>query len=366
MQRPILLLATLLAGFAVVAAFTTGDRGYAAQRTDELVLVLDVPGREPIQAQFVITAKNERDAMQTALNAALDLVPGATVTPLEAAHSHNDGEGRVTAQWAPWGWHWDADELPLPVVYNPEAAPAGFTPADVAAALAVWSNAPGSSFSFAYGGETSLTTSMDLTGPDGSNVIAWKDIPCDPGCVLGVTTKSFTTHEADIVLNANPKANLGDGSGDTVDSFSVLVHEAGHMLGLEHSCPIFGPCSDDEVDAVMYYAYGGSLRQLGADDIAGLSHLYPESPATGAIGGAVEVISVEVAAGWNLVASPTGRIENLAAGLSCVEVVYSLDSDGWATWVRGVPARLQTLNSIEPGTAVWVYSSDTCAATITP
>lgn len=365
MSRHVLLLATILTGVSLLGAFMFPGSGSSAERTDELVLVIDVPGREPFEAQFIVRADNDVDTMQTALNAALDLAPGATITTSQAATTER-APGSVTAQWAPWGWRWDASELPLQVVYNPSDAPAGFTGADAAGALATWSNVPGSSFAFAYSGETSLTTSMDVTGPDGVNVIAWKHIDCNPGCVLGVTTKSFTSHEADIVLNTNPKANLGTGANGTVDTTSVLVHEAGHLLGLEHSCPIFGPCSDAEIEAVMFYAYGGALRQPGPDDIDGLTLLYPALPGSGVIGDALPALTVSLESGWNLVTMPTGQVAPLVNGLSCVDAVYSLGGAGWSTWIRGLPAPLQTLTTTEPGSAVWVYSSAACAASIQP
>lgn len=54
----------------------------------------------------------------------------------------------------------------------------------------------------------------------------------------------------------------GDGE---YDFFTVALHELGHSLGLGHS-PVFG--------SVMYWQYGGALRTLTADDIAGIQAIY--------------------------------------------------------------------------------------------
>lgn len=364
MTRAVLLLATFLAGIPAVVGFTSGHSTYAAGNVDELVLTIDVPGGQPIEAQFIVSAGSDQDALATALNAALQLVPGGTVYPPEAAKT--SGDGRVTAAWAPWGWTWDATELPVPVLYNPAGAPAGVGPAEVRAALATWTAVPASSFAFDYAGETDTTTSMDVSGPDGLNVIAWKNLECSPGCVLGVTTRSFTSHEGDIVLNSNPRANLGDGSGDTVDSFSVVLHESGHLLGLEHSCPIFGPCSDAERAAVMFYAYGGERRGLQPDDIAGLETLYPAGDAANAVGESYPAVSIALVEGWNLVTLPGGSIDPLVEGLSCVDAVYSLGGAGWSRWIRGAPAQIQTLGVAAPGSAVWVHATGACGASIVP
>lgn len=55
-----------------------------------------------------------------------------------------------------------------------------------------------------------------------------------------------------------------DGTGG-YDFESVVLHELGHSLGLDHS-----PVSD----SVMYPYYTGIIRALTADDIAGMQELY--------------------------------------------------------------------------------------------
>ena len=49
------------------------------------------------------------------------------------------------------------------------------------------------------------------------------------------------------------------------DFYTVALHELGHSLGLDHSA---------ELGSVMYTSYGGALRTLTADDIAGIEAIY--------------------------------------------------------------------------------------------
>jgi len=68
--------------------------------------------------------------------------------------------------------------------------------------------------------------------------------------------------------------NPADASGTTsgIDLFTVLLHELGHALGLEHST---------NSQSVMFGTYSGAHRILSADDIAGIQYLYGPQPATG-------------------------------------------------------------------------------------
>ena len=109
------------------------------------------------------------------------------------------------------------------------------------------------------------------SGPDGENVVSWASLPCEVGCVLGITSKG-AAREVDMLLNSNPDAVQQMGTEATLDWRTVILHELGHMAGLEHSCPVpFGPCTAAEATAVMYWAYTGTLRKLAPDDIAGLA-----------------------------------------------------------------------------------------------
>lgn len=93
--------------------------------------------------------------------------------------------------------------------------------------------------------------------------------------------------EADILFNDldfawSTSAATGGASRDVE---AVAIHELGHLTGLLHVCEDDGrdgapACASDAAfdDAVMYPFYRGTdARVLGADDAAGICHLYPSS-----------------------------------------------------------------------------------------
>jgi len=59
-----------------------------------------------------------------------------------------------------------------------------------------------------------------------------------------------------------------DVSGDrSIDFYTVVLHEMGHALGLGHS-------ADEDSVMALYSVRGGALRDLSADDIAGIQAIY--------------------------------------------------------------------------------------------
>ena len=80
-------------------------------------------------------------------------------------------------------------------------------------------------------------------------------------------------HEVDIILNAQYfKWGTGDTiAADEMDIESILVHELGHALGLNHV---------GDKKAIMYtYAQKGVIaRDVQPDDLTQLVYLYPPPP----------------------------------------------------------------------------------------
>jgi hypothetical protein len=179
--------------------------------------------------------------------------------------------------------------------YNPAGDPtggAGLTA--VLHAEQTWSRVAGSSFRFHDGGLTDRTPSLAVGGEcpgaaarhlDGFNDIGW--CPISWAAAYAATIFDPYTAEAiesDIVITTEPhemytgrKLTWSDVTGgDQLDVESMVLHELGHTVGLDHS---------DDPDSVMYWAmmlfpdYFYTHRTLTATETDAVRALYPIHPA---------------------------------------------------------------------------------------
>jgi hypothetical protein len=185
----------------------------------------------------------------------------------------------------------------------------------VTTALASWGNAsltvggsPCTDFTFVPG----ASTNQIAVGNDGVNLIVFRKGLCAPGQIptaanncwphgdgttIALTTTSFDPvtgriSDADVeVYAAGPGGgkNLTCASSATgVDIQSVLTHEAGHMLGLDHVCTNeFGPaynqppwCPTGQSPVMSPQVGSVSDRMLAPDDVNGVCTIYPKNAAT--------------------------------------------------------------------------------------
>jgi Matrixin/Carboxypeptidase regulatory-like domain len=167
-------------------------------------------------------------------------------------------------------------------------------------ATATWSGVESAALRFAFQG----MTSAPAEGIDGKTTFGFIDRP-DLDRVLAATSFLIDTTtgeiaEADIFFNSRFAFSVApNGQADRVDLESVVLHELGHLLGLGHSAigetersgngsrRVIG--SGSVMFPIAMTAGATADRVLQADDIAGISDLYPAPPTldTGGIVGRV-------------------------------------------------------------------------------
>lgn len=129
-----------------------------------------------------------------------------------------------------------------------------------------WTRVSCTDLELTYRGATSRTPTVE----DRNSTVGWIESGWRfDANAIGVTQPQFGASivEADMSMNAvNFTWITGPGSGDDVNTYSIVLHEAGHYLGLDHS---------SDRTAAMYFAYSGGTAVLGDDDELGICSLYP-------------------------------------------------------------------------------------------
>lgn len=149
----------------------------------------------------------------------------------------------------------------------------------ISASFETWNAPECSAFTLLWGGVTNMEWIGYSSHGGNANIVIFHDDgdwPYDqhPVAFTSVTYNPVTgvIFDADIELNAEdyeftgggPDKDLGD-----IDIQNTVTHEAGHIIGLDHS---------PKVKATMYHEsiFGETLkRSLDQDDIDGLCALYP-------------------------------------------------------------------------------------------
>ena len=168
----------------------------------------------------------------------------------------------------------------------------------VGRAAATWSAVESAQVQFAFQGMTSAIPDV----VDGRTTIGFLD-RSDLEQVLGATSFMIDTTtgaivEADIFFNTRFQWSVAaSGTPGRIDLESVALHELGHLLGLSHSAlgeTEMQPSGNRRVTAsgaVMFpiAMSSGTIaeRVLHADDVAGVSDLYPGASSTLATGSIV-------------------------------------------------------------------------------
>lgn len=121
---------------------------------------------------------------------------------------------------------------------------------------------------------------------DGANSAGWGTVTCDGkpfGDALAITKRSYTRiggvwylQEADIVVDQSRPWSVYNGPQKaSVDFKRVILHELGHVLGLDHPDQ-----AGQQVEAIMN-SHTSNVESLQDDDLQGLSYLYGPGPGPG-------------------------------------------------------------------------------------
>jgi hypothetical protein len=155
------------------------------------------------------------------------------------------------------------------------------------------------SISAMSGGQTPSSVVEYIQGQPNANIFMFRDdtwMATIPGSALALTTVSYDSntgriYDADVEVNGTG-GNITNGRPtDGADLPSIITHELGHFLGLDHS---------PKPTATMFITYKsgiGNLRVLDPDDIAGVCTIYPPQGRVAAAAGpqTIDVVSAPLA-----------------------------------------------------------------------
>ena len=245
--------AVLLALVALVAALPAAAS--AKPRTASASGVTKLNGKTVFVEVFVKVAKGE--TARQATNAAL-AAQGAKRKP-PSGGGGTGGPGFTGLVW---------DRLPVTQFYNGAGARVSGGDAILRATQSTWTGAPGR-FSMSYGGTTTRCPSLVRECPgqqvfDGLNDVGWAGLS---GRTLAVTWSSSSIDEADMAINSRVTWSTGCTQlGSSYDLQTVVLHENGHVAGLDHA---------SSTQSVMYPSYQTARCSLFPLDQQAIAALYP-------------------------------------------------------------------------------------------
>ena len=214
--------------------------------------------------------------------------------------------------------------------------------AAVQASFQTWENIQGTNIRFNFRG----TTPTGTVAHDGLNIVTFTDTSAPLGSSTIAATFSYFRNEngqtvfdeSDIALNPAIEFSTS-GESNKFDIQSVLTHEIGHFLGLDHSALV------SSVMVPFGVASQLDQRTLAYDDIAGVMEIYGTASGTGQIRGTIQGDGTPVF-GAHVVAVNSGGTP-LVSTLSLRDgsyVLRSLPPDTYRVYAEGLDGPMTRLN----------------------
>lgn len=196
--------------------------------------------------------------------------PALTVTPLEDRSTPAlFGLGWVNAQsltvsFAPDGT--DVGGVPSSLAATlDEAAPTDVWKTEIRRAFQAWVPATNVNFRFVLDDRAAFGSDAPLVSPVSRGDIRIAARPLsDNVYMISNPPDPLSDWAGEIVVNSRTAFSVGGGAG-SVDLYTAVLHEVGHVLGLEGS---------DDPAAAMHESYLGPRAGLGATDVAAAQAMY--------------------------------------------------------------------------------------------
>ena len=235
--------------------------------------------------------------------------------------------------------HWVTSQFPVGYNLNPGTASGNIDGVDapgqfidaVTSAFQSWENVGTAAITFQRNADTALL--LDQNATDGVNLVVFNSVAVVQGIpiplpagVLGVTNSYFDFSNGlisggAITLNTDPLPDHANpdystsGANGTLDIEAIVLHEAGHYIGMCHSAvrnDVGGELVGQPSNAAVMFPFLGDditdSRVPDDDDVAWVSKIYPAPSYPSAFGS----ISGDV---------PTGGTGCSAGGADAVHVV---------------------------------------------
>ena len=253
--------------------------------------------------------------------------------------------GHITYSIAPDGVFWDHGTNNLNATFNARFGTSGTWQEQIAKALATWESVANINLVPVSDGPFDFNTLGAAQGDPRFSDIRFGGYSF-PGNTTTLAQTYFpppngSTAAGDVEVNTS----MNFGIGSNYDVYSVLLHETGHSLGLDHP---------KSTDVVMAANYGGIRTGLTAGDIAGIQAIYgPRVPDSFQQAGK----GLSLSSAIDLSASLSSSNQAVTSGLSLGSVggseYFSFVAPAYAMGTLQVTAGASNISMLSPSVSVF-------------